>query len=236
MLLWSKEHGGKVQMIHILVVEDDKDLNQSVCKHLSNYQYQACGCQNAVEAYDRLYAEQFDIIISDIMMPGVDGYEFAQTVRQQNENIPILFMTAKDDFSSKQKGYRLGIDDYMVKPIDLDELILHIEALLRRANIAIHKRLTIGNLILDEEEVSATVDQVPIDLTLREFQILFKLLSYPKRTFTRSQLLNEFNGLESESGLRTVDVHITNLRTKFAECNAFKIVTVRGLGYKAVIL
>ncbi|MFA9378298.1 MAG: response regulator transcription factor [Lachnotalea sp.] len=221
-------------MIHILVVEDDKDLNQSVCKHLSNHQYHATGCLNVTEAYDSLYAEQYDLIISDIMMPGIDGYEFAQTVRQQNQNIPILFMTARDDFSSKQKGYRLGIDDYMVKPIDLEELILHIEALLRRANIAIQKKLIIGNLILDEDEVIATVDQVPIELTLREFQILFKLLSYPKRTFTRSQLLDEFNGLES--GLRTVDVHITNLRSKFACCDSFKIVTVRGLGYKAVTL
>jgi DNA-binding response OmpR family regulator len=223
-------------MIHILVVEDDKDLNQSVCKHLNNHQYQACGCQNATEAYDCMYTERFDMIISDIMMPGIDGYEFAQTVRQQNENIPILFMTARDDFSSKEKGYRLGIDDYIVKPVDLNELLLHIEALLRRANIAMDKRLTVGNLILDEEEVSATVDNTPVELTLREFQILFKMLSYPKRTFTRSQLLDEFNGLESESGLRTVDVHITNLRTKFSHCDSFKIVTVRGLGYKAVIV
>jgi two-component system, OmpR family, response regulator len=223
-------------MIHILVVEDDKDLNQSVCKHLSTHQYQTTGCLNAREAYDNLYAGQYDMIISDIMMSDIDGYEFAQTVRQQDQNIPILFMTARDDFSSKQKGYRLGIDDYMIKPIDLEELLLHIEALLRRANIVAQKKLIIGSLILDEDEVSAMVDQVPVELTLREFQILFKLLSYPKRTFTRSQLLDEFNGLESESGLRSVDVHITNLRAKFANCDSFKIITVWGLGYKAVIV
>ncbi|WP_099466867.1 response regulator transcription factor [Konateibacter massiliensis] len=223
-------------MIHILVVEDDKDLNQSVCRYLNNYQYQVTGCLNVTEAYDCLYAGQYDMIISDIMMPGTDGFEFAQMVRQQNQYIPILFMTAKDDLSSKQRGYRLGIDDYMVKPIDLEELILHIQALLRRANIAAQKKLIIGNLILDEEAVSAEISGVPIELTLREFQILFKLLSYPKRTFTRSQLLDEFNGLESESGLRTVDVHITNLRSKLADCDSFQIVTVRGLGYKAVTL
>lgn len=223
-------------MIHILVVEDDEDLNQSVCKYLNNHNFRVCACNNVTEAFECLYVEQFDMIISDIMMPGVDGFEFAQSVRLQNQNIPILFITARDDFSSKQKGYRIGIDDYMVKPIDLDELILHIDALLRRANISKEKRLIVGNLVLDENEVSTTVNQKPIDLTLREFQILFKLLSYPKRTFTRSQLLDEFNGLESESGLRTVDVHITNLRTKLSCCDSFKIVTVRGLGYKAVEL
>lgn len=222
-------------MIHVLVVEDDKDLNQTVCKHLNNHQFKVTGCLGASEAYDALYYGNFDMIISDIMMPGIDGFEFADTVREQNSNIPILFMTARDDFFSKQKGYRIGIDDYMVKPIDLDELILRINALIRRANIASEKRLIIGSLVLDEDETSATINGEPVTLTLREFQILFKLLSYPKRTFTRSQLLDEFNGIEKESGLRTVDVHITNLRSKFAHCDSFEIITVRGLGYKAVI-
>ncbi len=221
-------------MIHILVVEDDRDLNMTVCRHLNNHSYQAVGCLSAREAYDRLYAEHYDLIISDIMMPVIDGFEFAETVRQQDRNIPILFMTARDDFSAKEKGYHLGIDDYMVKPIDLNELLLHIEALLRRANITAEKKLVIGNLILDEDDVSATVGGEDVPLTVREFQILFKLLSYPKRTFTRSQLLEEFTGIENESGLRTVDVFITNIRSKFAHCDAFKIVTVRGLGYKAV--
>lgn len=223
-------------MIHVLVVEDDNELNQAVCKHLDSNHYHAVGCQSAAEAYDCLYVGQYDLIISDIMMKEIDGFEFAETIREQDKNIPILFMTARDDFSSKQKGYRLGIDDYMVKPIDLDELLLHIEALLRRAKIAAQKKLVIGNLVLDEDEVSAEVDGIPVALTLREFQILFKLLSYPKRTFTRSQLMDEFSGVENESGLRTVDVHITNLRNKFSHCEGFQIVTVRGLGYKAVIL
>ena len=169
-------------------------------------------------------------------MPEIDGFTFAEELRQTDQTIPILFMTAKDDFASKQRGYDLGIDDYLVKPIDLKELLLHVKALLRRANIANEKKLTVGNLTLDENEVSATVNGSPVDLTLREFQILFKLLSYPRQTFTRSQLLDEFNGLENESGLRTVDVHITNLRAKLSECDGFQIKTVRGLGYKAVLL
>ena len=223
-------------MIHILVVEDDQDLNQAVCRHLNARGYQTTGVLKAMDAFDQLYASHVDLIISDIMMPGMDGFDFAEAVREQDKNIPILFMTARDDFTSKERGYHLGIDDYLVKPIDLNELVLHMEALLRRANIAAEKKLVVGNLVLDEDEMSATVDGEPVTLTLREFQILFKLLSYPKRTFTRSQLLDEFSGIESESGLRTVDVHITNLRSKLSGCTGFQIVTVRGLGYKAVIL
>ncbi len=222
-------------MIHILVVEDDRDLNEAVCRHLSSRNYQATGVLQASDAFDQLYASHIDLIISDIMMPEMDGFAFAEAVRSQDKNIPILFMTARDDFSSKERGYRLGIDDYLVKPIDLNELVLHVEALLRRANIAAEKKLTVGELVLDEDEMSASVGGKPVMLTLREFQILFKLLSYPKRTFTRSQLLDEFSGIESESGLRSVDVHITNLRAKLSDCAGFQIVTVRGLGYKAVI-
>ena len=222
-------------MIHILVVEDDRDLNEAVCRHLSSRNYQATGVLCASDAFDQMYAGHVDLIISDIMMPGMDGFAFAEAVRSQDKNIPILFMTARDDFSSKERGYRLGIDDYLVKPIDLNELVLHVEALLRRANIAAEKKLSVGDLVLDEDEMGASVGGKPVMLTLREFQILFKLLSYPKRTFTRSQLLDEFSGIESESGLRTVDVHITNLRAKLSGCTGFQIVTVRGLGYKAVI-
>lgn len=222
-------------MIHILLIEDDQDLNQTVCRHLNARGYQTTGVLKASDAFDQFYSNHIDLIISDIMMPGMDGFAFAETVRQQDTNVPILFMTARDDFTSKERGYHLGIDDYLVKPINLNELVLHIEALLRRAHIAAEKKLAAGNLILDEDEMSATVDGAPVPLTLREFQILFKLLSYPKRTFTRSQLLDEFSGIENETGLRTVDVHITNLRTKLSGCTGFQIVTVRGLGYKAVL-
>lgn len=223
-------------MIHILLVEDDKDLNEIICRHLSAYGYQVSGCLGAKEAYDRLYAGHFDLIISDIMMKHIDGFEFAETVRGMDKEIPMLFVTAREDFASKERGYRLGIDDYMVKPIDLNELVLRIHALLRRAKISAQRRLTVGNLVLDEEEISARVAGQDVPVTLREFQILYKLLSYPGRAFTRSQLLGEFVGIERETGLRTVDVHIANLRAKFAGCSGFRIETVHGMGYKAVIL
>ena len=223
-------------MVNILLVEDDKDLNVIVCKHLNSNRYHATGCFSAGEAFELLYTNHYDMVISDIMMPGMDGFAFAVAIREQDKNIPILFITARDDFAAKETGYHLGIDDYMVKPINLNELILHIDALLRRANIASEKRLTIGNLVMDENEMTVTLDGEPVELTLREFQILFKLLSNPKKTFTRSQLLDEFSGIESESGLRTVDVFVTKLRSKSADCGSFKIVTVRGMGYKAVLL
>lgn len=222
-------------MVNILLVEDDADLNRVVCRHLEMHGYHAVGCANPIEAFDMLYAKKFDLIISDIMMPEINGFEFAKTVREENDNIPILFITAREDFSAKEQGYKIGIDDYMVKPINLDELLLRISALLRRANIASEKKLTLGSLVIDENAMTATVNGNAVSLTLREFQILFKLLSNPNRAFTRSQLVDEFSGLESESGLRTVDVFIANLRSKFSHCTDFKIVTVRGLGYKAVV-
>jgi len=222
-------------MFKILVVEDDKELNQSVCAYLSQQGYEAVGCLNANDAYNEMYGNLFDMIISDIMMPGIDGYEFAKTVRELNEDIPILFMTAKDDLESKKKGFKAGIDDYLVKPIDLDELQLRIEALLRRAKIASKKKIEIGSLTLDVEEHTAYLGDEEINLTVREFNLLYKLLSYPKKTFTRSQLMDEFWDSESASGPRVVDVYMTKLRDKFSECEDFEIVTVHGLGYKAVI-
>ena len=222
-------------MVHILVVEDDMKLNQIVRKYLNNNNYHAVGCNNPSEAYGLLYTSHFDLIISDIMMPKIDGFELAETIREQNKTIPILFMSSRDDLSSKQKGFRIGIDDYMVKPFDMDEMVLRVGALLRRANIANERRLTVGNLTMDEDERCAILNGEEIPLSVREFNILYKLLSYPKKTFTRSQLIDEFWGLESESGLRTVDVFITKLRDKFSTCKDFEIVTIRGFGYKAVI-
>ena len=210
-------------MFKILVVEDDKDLNQTVCAYLNKNGYEAMGCLSANDAYNEMYGNLFDMIISDIMMPQIDGYEFAKTVREMNQDIPILFMTAREDFESKRKGFGVGVDDYMVKPIDLDELALRIEALLRRAKIATNRKLSIGNLVLDVEEHSAYVGEEEIPLTVREFNILYKLLSYPKKTFTRSQLMDEFWDVESASGPRVVDVYMTKLRDKFKECNDFEI-------------
>lgn len=223
-------------MFQILVVEDDRELNKSVCAYLRQNGYEATGCLSAGEAYDAMYGGTiFDLILSDIMMPGVDGFEFAKTVRELNQEIPLLFMTARDDFASKQRGFRAGIDDYMVKPIDLDELLLRIEALLRRAKIASSKKLTVGELTLDAQEHTAYLRGEEIPLTVREFNLLYKLLSYPKKTFTRSQLMDEFWDSSTSSGPRTVDVYMVKLREKFAGCDDFEIVTVHGLGYKAVL-
>ncbi|MDR0840697.1 MAG: response regulator transcription factor [Christensenellaceae bacterium] len=223
-------------MMNLLVVEDDIKLNQIVCSYLNDNGYAAKGCLGANDAYNEMYNAPFDLIISDIMMPGIDGFAFAEAVRGINKTIPILFMTARDDISSKQRGFRLGIDDYMVKPVDLDELVLRVGALLRRANIAANKKLVVGSLVMDADETSITLDGEEIPVTVREFNILFKLLSYPKHTFSRAQLLDEFWGMESDTGLRAVDVYIAKLRDKFSVCEGFKILTVHGLGYKAVLL
>ncbi|MGN0803487.1 MAG: response regulator transcription factor [Candidatus Faecivicinus sp.] len=222
-------------MIHILVVDDDPNLNQIVCTYLNDSGFAAKGCLSASDAYDEMYNQLYDLIISDIMMPRIDGFEFADTVRRVNKRIPILFMSAKDDLTSKQRGFRLGIDDYMVKPIELDELLLRVRALLRRANIEMERRLSVGNLTLDADAMSAVVNGMEIPVTTREFNILFKLLSYPNKTFSRAQLMDEFWGVDSDTSLRAVDVYITKLRDKFSGCDGFRIVTVRGLGYKAVL-
>ncbi len=222
-------------MFKILVLEDDKDLNRSVCSFLNRSGYDAIGCLYAEEAYDEMYRNSFDLIVSDIMMPGIDGFEFVKTVRSLNNDIPILFMSARDDFASKQRGFRIGVDDYMVKPIDLDELFLRIGALLRRAKIASSRRIEIGDFVMDADARSAELQDEEISLTAREFDILYKLLSYPKKTFTRTQLMDEFWDVGTESGTRTVDVYMTKLRAKLADCKSFEIVTVHGLGYKAVI-
>ena len=221
-------------MAKILIVEDNQDFNRAVSTYLSQYGHDVFSAYNANEAYDVLYENPIELIISDIMMPGADGFEFASTVRETNKEVPILFVTARDDFMSKRMGYGIGIDDYMVKPIDLDELNLKIGALLRRARIAVSKKVTIGKLVLDAEERSAYYGDEEIQLTVREFNIIFKMLSYPKKTFTRSQLMEEFWDRDTSSGSRTVDVYMAKLRDKFSECNDFEIKTVHGLGYKAV--
>lgn len=222
-------------MFKILIVEDDKDLNRTVCSFLNQNGYDTVGCLEANEAYDALYDSMFDLIISDIMMPGTDGFEFARNVRDTNVDIPILFMTARDDIASKQRGFRIGIDDYMVKPIDLDELLLRIGALLRRAKIAASRKIEIGRFMMDADEHTAYLDEEEINLTNREFSILYKLLSYPKKTFTRTQLMDEFWDADTETAPRAVDVYMTKLRAKLSDCDDFEIKTVHGLGYKAVL-
>lgn len=222
-------------MFKIMVLEDDKELNRTVCAFLNQSGYEAIGCMDANDAYDVLYENTIDLIVSDIMMPEVDGFEFARNVRDTNKDIPILFMTARDDIASKQRGFRIGVDDYMVKPIDLDELFLRIGALLRRAKIAASRKIEIGSFCMDADEHTAYLGEEEISLTNREFSILYKLLSYPKKTFTRQQLMDEFWDVDTETAPRAVDVYMTKLRAKLSDCTDFEIKTVHGLGYKAVV-
>ena len=222
-------------MYKILVVEDDSRLNLAVCNYLNQHGYESIGVLNASEAYDALYHSKFDLLISDILMPEIDGFEFAEAVRQSDQTIPILFMTARDDMPSKSKGYLAGIDDYMVKPINFEELLLHIGALLRRSGITNNRILTIGKFVMNAEEMTVTIDGEDIPVTVREFNILFKMLSYPKKAFSRAQLMEEFWDADSDATLRAVDMYIAKLRDKFTDRPEFKIVTVYGMGYKAVV-
>ncbi len=223
-------------MICILLVEDDIHFNRIVCSYLTDSGYTVVGCYSAIEAIEQLEKMSFDIIISDIMMSGINGFEFAEQVRLTNKDIPFLFLTARDDLDSKERGYKMGIDDYIVKPVEMRELIFRIEAILRRARIENKKKIIIGDLELDSVENAAYYKGENLALSVKEFNILFKFLSYPKKTFTRTQLMNEFWGYDSESLPRTVDVCITKLRAKISKCKDIEIVTVHGLGYKAVIL
>ena len=223
-------------MFKILLVDDDRDFSKAVIAYLGRSGYEMDYASTADEAYDKIYAQVYDLILSDIMMPGTDGFQFASHIRAINRNIPLLFISALDDISSKHKGFQLGIDDYMVKPIELDELLMRIKAILRRSGIAQSKRLVIGDTVLDREERSAYVSGVEISRTQREFDIVFKLLSYPKKIFSRQALMDEFWDSETTSSTRTVDVYVTKLRDKFSSSKDFEIQTVHGLGYKAVIL
>lgn len=222
-------------MIKILVAEDDKELNALVCSYLTDNGYSVVPCYDGEQAVNAFDEQSFDMIISDIMMPKVDGYELAKYVRESDKLIPILFMTALDDKPSKQYGYKIGVDDYVVKPFDAEILMLRVGALLRRVNIEKHRELVVGNLRMNAEEHTAYVNGEELTLTVREFDLLFKLLSYPKRPFSRSQLMNEFWDIDSSATSRTVDVYMAKLRDKTVVCDGFTIVTVHGLGYKAVL-
>lgn len=222
-------------MVKILVVEDDRNFNDLIATILRQNGYTVQGAENPPAAYDLLQSEQFDLVLSDIMMPQVDGYQFAQELRRTDPSIPILFITARDDIASKEKGFNSGIDDYMVKPINFNELLLRIKALLRRAKITADNLLIVGNLTLNNEAITAQVNHQTVDVTVREFQILYKLLSYPDHAFSRAELINEFWDLSSDTSMRAVDVYITKLREKFKAADGFTIKTIHGLGYKAVL-
>ena len=222
-------------MLKILVAEDDKALNDLVCSYLRAQGYETTACFNGEQALAAMETGTYSLLVSDIMMPNMDGFELAETIRASNENIPILFMSAKDDKPSKLLGYKLGIDDYVVKPFDIDVLVLKVSALLRRAKIQTEQKIELGNFTMNAEEHAAYLNGEELPLTTREFDLLFKLLSYPKKTFTRSALMSEFWDYDSSATSRTVDVYMAKLREKTANCDGFEIVTVHGLGYKAVL-
>lgn len=221
-------------MINILVVEDNDKLRQLIGTVLTKHGYNPVMAVDGQHALELLDTHYIDLIISDIMMPNVDGYELIQRLREAGYNTPVLMVTAKESFKDKQRGYLAGTDDYMVKPIDVNEMILRVGALLRRAQIANERRLVIGEVILDSDSITVYRGDKSLLLPQKEFYLLYKLLSYPNKIFTRQQLMDEIWGMDSETDARTVDVHINRLRERFKDCPEFEIVTVRGLGYKAV--
>lgn len=221
-------------MNNILVVEDDIKLNKLFCTVLNKHNFNVFSATDGIKALEILDEEHIDLIISDIMMPNMDGYELTKTLRDTDYNLPILMITAKEDFQDKKKGFNIGVDDYMVKPIDLNEMILRVSALLRRAHIVNTRKIELGNTVLDFDSLTASVGNDEFYIPQKEFNLIYKLLSYPNKIFTRQQLMNEFWGMDSETDERTVDVHINRLRDRFKNSHDFKIVTIRGLGYKVV--
>ena len=221
-------------MFNILVVEDNSDMRELFCTVLSDNGYRSVPAKDGLEALEVMDNEYIDLIISDIMMPDMDGYELARSIRGAKLDLPILIVTAKDQFEDMQRGFHYGIDDYMIKPINVKELVLRVEALLRRARISSEKKIIAGKTVLDYDALTVTIHGEETILPQKEFYLLYKLLSYPNKIFTRPQLMDEIWGMFTESDERTVNTHINRLRDKFADCTDFEIVTVRGLGYKVV--
>lgn len=219
-------------MFTILVAEDDQSLRKLICATLTRSGYNTIPALNGQDALNIIEHEHIDLLISDIMMPRIDGYELTRLLREANYELPILLVTAKEKLEDKKRGFLLGTDDYMVKPIDVDEVVLRVAALLRRARIASEKQLVIGDMKLDYHAVTVTWNGITETLPKKEFFLLFMLLSYPSMIFTRRQLLDEIWGMEKDVDERTVDVHIRRLRERYETCTDFTIVTVRGLGYK----
>lgn len=221
-------------MAVILVVEDNKNTQLLTATRLKPYFEVVCA-NDGLDALDIFYARHIDLVISDIMMPNMDGYELLQRIRSEGFNTPVLLLTAKQTLQDKREGYKLGTDDYVTKPVDYDELLLRINALLRRARIATERLITVGELAIDESEHVATYKGEIIPFSRKEFDLLYKFLSYPGKIFTKKQLLDEIWGIDSECTEDTIKTHINRLRNKLIECNEIEIVTIKGFGYKVEI-
>lgn len=221
-------------MFNILVVEHNLDLRELFVTTINNAGYRAFGATDGLDALNLMDNTHIDLIVADIMMPKMSGYELTKELRSLGNSIPILMVTAKDDYDSLQKGFSFGADDYMIKPVNVNELLLRIQALLRRARINSEKKIVIGSTIIDYESMTVKYNDDDIVLPLKEFNLLFKLLSFPGKIFTRQQLMDEIWGMDSETDDRTINTHINRLRERFSNNQDFEIVTIRGLGYKAV--
>ncbi|GFP74184.1 response regulator transcription factor [Clostridium fungisolvens] len=219
-------------MFRILVVEDNKNIRKLMAVKLEQAGYEAYQAEDGEKALEIMDSVHIDLIISDIMMPRLDGYELTKTLREADYNIPILMVTAKDSFEDKEKGFLVGTDDYMVKPIDMNEMLLRVSALLRRAKISTERKIILGDISLNYDSLTVTTTEETIELPKKEFYLLFKLLSYPNKIFTRQQLMDEIWGMDIDIDERTVDSHIKKLRKKFDYLEEFRIITIRGLGYK----
>ena len=221
-------------MFQIMVVEDDIQLQQLFCRVLSRNGYTALPADDGEQALALLEHEHVDLIISDIMMPRMNGYELVKSLREADISIPVLMITARDGFDDMRRGFLSGSDDYMVKPINVNEMVLRVQALLRRAQMVSERRVALGGTVLDLGSFSVTAGAERMELPQKEFQLLYKLASFPDKIFTRQQLMDEIWGLDSETESRTVDVHINRLRDRFRDNPDFQIVTIRGVGYKLV--
>lgn len=221
-------------MFSILVVEDNADMRELFCTVLSDGGYRAIPASDGMDALEIMDREYIDLIVADVMMPNMDGYTLTKSLRESKYEIPVLIVTAKDQFEDVERGFKVGCDDYMIKPINVKELLLRTEALLRRAKISSEKKIVVGNTILDYDALTVTIHGKETILPQKEFFLLYKLLSYPNKIFTRPQLMDEIWGMFSETDERTVNTHINRLRERFQDCHDFEIVTIRGLGYKAV--
>lgn len=221
-------------MFHILVVDDDKNTRKLIEAVLLRENFTVSTAENGKDALEKLDGEHIDLVVLDVMMPEMDGYEFTKTLRESENDIPILMVSAKQLPTDKHKGFLVGTDDYITKPIDEEEMLLRIKALLRRAKIVSEHRIVVGNVVLDYDALTVTGHGTVQELPQKEFLLLYKLLSYPGKIFTRIQLMDEIWGMESDSGWETVTVHIGRLRKRFEGWNEFEIESVRGLGYKAV--